>query len=50
VLQPIAGRVSDVTIWRNQTKTAPIWGVGDTQLRYLPAVGPTHWWITARVQ
>jgi len=50
VLQPIAHRVSDVAIWRNQTKTTPIWGVGDTELRYLDAVGPTHWWLTATVK
>jgi SAM-dependent methyltransferase len=49
VLQPIAGRVSDVAIWRNQTKTAPIWGIGDAELRYLSAVGPTHWWLVATV-
>ena len=50
VLQPLAGRVSDVAIWRNQTKTAPIWGIGDAELRYLSAVGPTHWWLVATVR
>ena len=50
VLQPIAERVSDVAIWRNQTKTAPIWGIGDAELRYLSAVGPTHWWVVATVR
>lgn len=49
VLQPIAHRVSDVVIWRNQTKTTPIWGVGDAELRSLSAVGPNHWWMTARL-
>jgi len=50
VLQPIAHRVSDVAIWRNQTKTTPIWGIGDADLRYISTVGPTHWWVTANVK
>jgi len=49
VLQPIAHRVTDVTIWRNQTKSTPIWGIGDAKLRYLDTVGPNHWWLTATV-
>lgn len=49
VLEPLAGRVGDIAIWRNQTKTAPIWGIGDADLKYLSAVGPNHWWVTARV-
>jgi len=50
VLQPIAPRLSDVVIWRNQTKTTPIWGVGDAELRYFSAVGPSHWWMTATLR
>jgi SAM-dependent methyltransferase len=50
VLQPIAGRIADVAIYRNQTKASPIWGIGDAELRYLSAVGPTHWWIVATVR
>jgi len=50
VLQPIAHRVTDVTIWRNRTKTTPIWGIGDAELRYLDTVGPNHWWMTATVK
>lgn len=49
VLEPMAGRVTDVAIWRNQTKTSPVWGVGADQLRYLSVVGPNHWWVTATV-
>ena len=50
VLQPISGRLTDVAIWRNQTKTAPLWGIGDAELRYLSAVGPAHWWVVATVR
>ena len=50
VLQPIAAQLGDVAIWRNQTKTTPIWGIGDAELRYLSAVGPSHWWVVAHVR
>jgi len=47
VIGPMAAQVTDVTIWRNPTKTAPVWGVDGAELRYLSCVGPNHWWVTA---
>jgi SAM-dependent methyltransferase len=47
VLGPLAGRVVDVAIWRNQRRTAPLFGVGDAEMRYLDAVNRAHWWLVA---
>jgi SAM-dependent methyltransferase len=49
VLQPIADRVGDVSIWRNQTRAAPLWGIGDAELRFHPSIGPSHWWLVATI-
>lgn len=46
-LQPIAAHVENVAIWRNPTRTAPIWGIGAAELRYYHVVNPTHWWLVA---
>jgi SAM-dependent methyltransferase len=47
VLGPLAGRVTRVVIWRNPRRTAPLFGVGDAELRYLDAVNRAHWWLVA---
>jgi ubiquinone/menaquinone biosynthesis C-methylase UbiE len=47
VLQPISGRVERVTIWRNPSRTSPMWGVGDAELRYYDVVNASHWWLVA---
>lgn len=47
VLGPVAGRVTNVTIWRNQRRTGPLFGVGDAALGYLPELNPAHWWLVA---
>lgn len=46
-LQPIAGRVEDVSIWRNPSRSSPIWGVGAAELRYYDVVNSSHWWLVA---
>jgi SAM-dependent methyltransferase len=48
VLDPIRDRVSDVVIWRNPRRKAPIWGAQGAELRYLESINPAHWWLVAR--
>jgi ubiquinone/menaquinone biosynthesis C-methylase UbiE len=47
VLGPIRDRVSDVVIWRNPRRGAPIWGAAGAQLRYFESINPAHWWLVA---
>lgn len=47
VLEPIGDQVTDVTIWRNTARTAPIWGAGDAELRNVGVVNRSHWWLIA---
>jgi ubiquinone/menaquinone biosynthesis C-methylase UbiE len=47
VLDPIRDRVSDVVIWRNPRRAAPIWGAAGAQLRYFESINPAHWWLVA---
>ena len=48
VLAPIGDRLSDVVIWRNPRRTAPIWGAQGAELRYFESVNPAHWWLVAK--
>lgn len=48
VVEPIAGDIDDVVIWRNPARSTPLWGVDDAELRYLDAINRAHWWLIAR--
>ena len=47
VLDRIGDRVSDVVIWRNPRRAAPIWGAPGAELRYFDSINKAHWWIVA---
>jgi SAM-dependent methyltransferase len=50
VVGPIATRVSDVVIWRNPTRSAPLWGVADAGTDYFEGINRNHWWLVATVR
>jgi SAM-dependent methyltransferase len=50
VLRPIAGRVSDVTIWRNPSRDTALWGVEGATTRYFEGINRNHWWLVATVR
>lgn len=47
VLGPIGDDVVDVAVWRNPSRTAPVFGIGDARLEYYELVNPNHWWLVA---
>jgi SAM-dependent methyltransferase len=49
VLRPIADRVTDVVIWRNPSRTLPLWGVADAVTDHFEGINRNHWWLVASV-
>ena len=49
VLRSVAGRLRDVTIWRNPKRSGELWGVGDATARAFEGINPNHWWLVATV-
>ena len=49
VVQPVVEQLADVAIWRNPSRSGPVWGVDGAELRYLPELNPAHWWLVATV-
>ena len=50
VMGPIRDRVTDVVIWRNPARNAPLWGVGDATPQHFEGVNRNHWWLVATVK
>ena len=50
VVRAVAGRIRDVTIWRNPKRTGELWGVGDATARTFEGINPNHWWLVATVE
>jgi SAM-dependent methyltransferase len=50
VLQPLGAGLTDVAIWRNPARDAPVWGADGADLEYLGAVNRAHWWLVARTR
>ncbi|MGI9030929.1 MAG: class I SAM-dependent methyltransferase [Ilumatobacteraceae bacterium] len=50
VLGPIRDQVTDVVIWRNPARHAPLWGLGDATAQYLSTINRNHWWLVATVK
>lgn len=47
ILEPIRDQLSDVQIWRNPARSAPVWGAQGAELRYFGAINRAHWWLVA---
>jgi SAM-dependent methyltransferase len=50
VVRPIQDRLTDVVIWRNPARGAPVWGVADATAEYFDGINRNHWWLVARVR
>lgn len=50
VMRSIQDRLTDVVIWRNPARDAPIWGVKDATAESFDGVNRNHWWLVARVR
>ena len=49
VVGPIASRITDVVIWRNPARDAPVWGVDNATTGYFEGINRNHWWLVATV-
>jgi len=49
VIGPIQGRLSDVVVWRNPARDAPLWGVKHATAEPFEFINRNHWWLVARV-
>ena len=47
VLRPIQDRLTDVVIWRNPARDAPIWGVKEATPEFFDGINRNHWWLVA---
>jgi SAM-dependent methyltransferase len=50
VVGPIADRITDVVIWRNPARSAPLWGAPDATTGYFEGINRHHWWLVATVR
>jgi SAM-dependent methyltransferase len=50
VVRPIADRVTDVVIWRNPARNAPVWGVDNATIGHFDGINRNHWWLVATVR
>ena len=50
VIGPVQDLISDVVIWRNPARNAPLWGVGSAAPEYFGGINRNHWWLVARVK
>ena len=48
VLGPVGAQLVDVAVWRNPSRSSPVFGVGPAHLEYYDMVNPNHWWLVAR--
>jgi SAM-dependent methyltransferase len=49
VIGPIQDRISDVVVWRNPARNAPLWGVSHAAAEHFDFINRNHWWLVARV-
>ena len=50
VIGPFRDRLSDVVVWRNPARSAPLWGVGDASPAWFSGINRNHWWLVATVK
>ena len=48
VLGPVGAQLVDVAVWRNPSRSSPVFGVGRAHLEYYDMVNPNHWWLVAK--
>lgn len=49
VIGPFRDRMTDVVVWRNPARRAPLRGVGPAKPGYIDHINRHHWWLVATV-
>ena len=50
VVGPIRDRLTDVVVWRNPDRDAPLWGVSHATTGQFEGINRNHWWLVATVK
>jgi SAM-dependent methyltransferase len=50
VLGPIQDSLTDVVVWRNPARDAPLWGVKRATSQHFEGINRNHWWLVATVE
>jgi SAM-dependent methyltransferase len=49
VIGPIQDRLTDIVVWRNPARNAPLWGVKHATQEHFEGINRNHWWLVASV-
>jgi SAM-dependent methyltransferase len=49
VIGPLQDRLTDIVVWRNPARDAPLWGVKHATVEHFDFINRNHWWLVARV-
>ena len=50
VMGHVQDRLTEVVIWRNPVRDAPVWGVRNAASEHDVSVNRNHWWLVARIK
>jgi SAM-dependent methyltransferase len=50
VIGPIQAGISDVVVWRNPARDAPLWGAKHATSEHFGGINRNHWWLVATVR
>jgi SAM-dependent methyltransferase len=50
VVGPIQDSLTDVVVWRNPARDAPLWGVKHATSQHFEGINRNHWWLVATVR
>ena len=50
VLGPIQDELTDIVVWRNPKRDAPLWGVKHATSEHFEGINRNHWWLVATIR
>jgi len=50
VVGPIQDQLTDIVVWRNPARNAPLWGVKHATSDHFEGINRNHWWLVATIK
>jgi hypothetical protein len=50
VVGPIQDELTDIVVWRNPARNAPLWGVKHAASEHWEGINRNHWWLVATIK
>jgi SAM-dependent methyltransferase len=50
VVGPIQDELTDIVVWRNPARSAPLWGVKHATSEHWEGINRNHWWLVATLK